>query len=150
MSQCGHRLVELVSLPEAPARRAEQTQRQAYAGTSHSASWGAPERHWCLSRKECFVVSCPPKSSSCLVALSLVCDSMESLRLESQQNGAESPRAQQTVQRRASRPAGSAEVRTGQGVCVCWLLGVFAVGMCEFKANSSPLHCVQSEFCAEV
>lgn len=71
MSQCGHRLVELVSLLEAPARRAEQTQRQAYSGTSHSASWGAPERHWCLSRKECFVVSCPPKSSSCLVALSL-------------------------------------------------------------------------------
>lgn len=42
MSQCQHHLVELVSLPEAPARKVEQTQRQASSGTSHTGLSGRP------------------------------------------------------------------------------------------------------------
>lgn len=36
MSQGQHPLVKLVSIPEGPARKAEQTQGQAFEGTSHS------------------------------------------------------------------------------------------------------------------
>lgn len=36
MSQGQHHLVKLVSIPEGPARKAEQTQGQASEGTSHS------------------------------------------------------------------------------------------------------------------